>query len=88
MTLHLDIKRPLYKLGLCDHDLLESAGLRPVSSRIDPNSAILLWSEGLYRHFDTRRQAAACARAWRRRHAVRSTTNKMFQNPAIPGCAT
>jgi len=40
---------------------------------IGPETAAVLWSEGLFRQFDNRRQVAAYA-VWRRRHGVAGAT--------------
>jgi transposase len=54
---------------------------------IGPEFAAILWSEGLYRHFDNRRQVAACAGlAPTPGRAGPWTANKACRRLAIRGC--
>ncbi len=51
---------------------------------IGPEFAAILWSEGLFRHFDNRREVAAYAGlAPTPGIADRSIANRVFRNPAI-----
>ena len=54
---------------------------------VGPEFAAVLWSEGLFRHFNNRRQVASYA-GWRRRpgRADRSIVNKAFLKPEIRDC--
>ena len=54
---------------------------------IGPDFASVLWQEGLYRHFDNRRQVPRMLDWHRRRGKVApSTANRGFLSPETPGC--